>query len=39
MKTEKLSQKPYQKGELIFEGKNVFMGYANSHVDLDKKYK
>jgi len=33
----KIITKPYQKGELIFEGKNVFMGYANSHVDLDKK--
>jgi long-chain acyl-CoA synthetase len=33
---KKIITKPYQRGELIFEGKNVFMGYANSFYDLYK---
>ena len=30
--------RPYQEGELIYEGPNVFMGYANNNKDLKKGY-
>ncbi len=29
--------KPYKEGEIIYKGKNVFMGYANNYKDLIKK--
>lgn len=32
--TNKVIRKFYSKGEIIFKGKNVFMGYANSSNDL-----
>ena len=31
---DKIIKKPYKKGELIYEGQNVYMGYAKSFKDL-----
>lgn len=36
-KTSKIINEPFKNGEILFEGKNVFMGYANNYNDLDKK--
>ena len=34
--SKKKIKKPYKKGEIICEGKNVFMGYSNNYKDLKK---
>ena len=35
-KTSKIIHEPYKKGEILYEGKNVFMGYAKNYNDLNK---
>ena len=32
-------KKPYQVGELVYKGENVFLGYSNSYKDLNNKKK
>ena len=31
-------KKPFERGEIVCEGSNVFMGYSNEYKDLDKDY-
>jgi long-chain acyl-CoA synthetase len=35
-KTSKIIDKSFKKGEILYEGKNVFMGYAYNYNDLSK---
>lgn len=38
-KNNRVIDKPYKIGKIIFYGKNIFLGYANSREDLSKKFK